>query len=353
MSSQPPLNRLIGKVLREDLTNEQGAVVIPKDTRMTSENAAKAARHRLRPVLWGAHLNGSGAALGEDEPGAWGLTEEACQRLIEEATIQLREIFHFANKSGGLPDGISMQSIAPALMRAASFPRVGHLLRDLALKDEYTIRHSVSVGVLSAMLGRLAGLGPNEVQELTLAATLHDIGKVSIPSELLSSPDSPTAQEWEIIRRHTLYGYALLLTSGEITPRQARVALQHHERMDGSGYPRGLKGDAIGIFSRIVAVADVFDAMGSNRSYRAAYPLFEVLEELHRGMFGRYDGGFTHLFLGRMMENLIGERVVLTDGRSGLIVLINSPEPLRPVVRLDQGFVDLSVDYSVQIREVL
>src|SRR5690606_23577733 len=138
----------------------------------------------------------------------------------------------------------------------------------LQAKDDYTYRHNIAVGALANLIGNWMNLDHQALMQLTTAALLHDVGKVLISESILNKPGKLTDEEYAIMKKHTIYGYEILNDTVGISHRQALVALQHHERMNGSGYPMGIKRDNIDLFSRIVAVADIFHAMTSNRVYR-------------------------------------------------------------------------------------
>lgn len=146
--------------------------------------------------------------------------------------------------------------------------------------DEYTYQHSVHVCILSIMVGISIGYPRSKVHELGVGAMLHDIGKITIPREILNKADCLTAAEMDIVRRHAWDGFNLMRRSNRVTLLSAHVALQHHERLDGSGYPRALSGDAFHEYAQITAVADVFDALVSDRPYRSAYSNKEALDIL-------------------------------------------------------------------------
>jgi HD-GYP domain-containing protein (c-di-GMP phosphodiesterase class II) len=155
-------------------------------------------------------------------------------------------------------------------------------------KDPYTAGHQLRVARLSTAIAKQMGLPADQIRGINIAASMHDIGKVCVPAELLSKPGRLNEHEYGIIRAHPEIGYDIL-KGVEFPWPFADIALQHHERMNGSGYPRGLKGDAIRIESRIVAVADVVEAMLSHRPYRPKLPLKEAIKELQDNRGTLYD----------------------------------------------------------------
>jgi len=162
------------------------------------------------------------------------------------------------------------------------------LASTVELRDPYTAGHQRRVAELSCAIGERMGLDADQIDGLRMAAAVHDVGKIQVPAELLTKPTELTALEYDIIKRHPLAGYELL-KDVEFPWPVATAILQHHEMLDGSGYPQGLSGDAIILEARILGVADVVEAMASHRPYRPALGLDRALEEIARGRGVLYD----------------------------------------------------------------
>lgn len=166
----------------------------------------------------------------------------------------------------------------------------------MSTRDPYTAGHERRVAQLAVAIGGAMGMDDADLRLLRLAATVHDIGKIAVPAEILSKPTRLSEAEFAIIKVHSQAGQELL-EPAELPERVAAAVLQHHERLDGSGYPDGLEGDAIGRFARILAVADVTEAMSSHRPYRAALGVVPALEEIASGRGVRYDAGVCDICL--------------------------------------------------------
>jgi len=151
-------------------------------------------------------------------------------------------------------------------------------IEQLRVYDEYTYSHNVNVSSISILLGILVGLGELELQELAMGAFLHDIGKMKVPREILNKPGRLERQELEIMRQHTILGYKYIKQSLDIADRIARIALDHQERFNGSGYPNGLKGGEISLYAQMVAISDVYDALVSERVYKKGMHPHDALE---------------------------------------------------------------------------
>lgn len=207
-------------------------------------------------------------------------------------------------------------------------------LQDIKTLDNYTFSHSANVCVLSAVTGMSLGYDANKLKELCLGALLHDIGKTKIPNEILNKPGTLNEEEFEVIKKHARYGYDMLKQSTDISAYTSYVALTHHEKFNGEGYPLGLKGHAIHEFSRIVSVADVYDAMTSNRVYRRRLNISEVVEYLVS--MGNHH--FDYDIVRKMIEHIsvfpLGSYITLSTGETAIVVDNNKKYPNRPVVRM-------------------
>ena len=165
-------------------------------------------------------------------------------------------------------------------------------------KDEDTGDHIVRISRFATLLAEKAGLSEREVNDMGYSAPMHDIGKIGIPDQILMKPGKLTSEEFEVIKTHTVIGARILAQSKSPIIRYAQqIAVSHHERWDGTGYPQGLKGDRIPLSGRIVALADVFDALTNQRPYKPAYPLDVSLEIMRDGRGKHFDPELLDLFM--------------------------------------------------------
>ncbi|MFV0343395.1 MAG: HD-GYP domain-containing protein [Anaerocolumna sp.] len=198
---------------------------------------------------------------------------------------------------------------------------------------EYTYLHCVNVGILSVCIGIKLNLHKEELIYLGTAGILHDIGKKTIPNELLDKPGKLTEDEYAKIKKHPESGYELLVKAYEINSVTRVGVLEHHERYDGSGYPRGLKGEEITIFGRIIAVADTYDAMTSDRAYRNAFVPSETVEYLMGTGNQLFDATVIDAFVRCVTVYPMGTCVELSDGTKGIVIKNHKDCVLRPIVR--------------------
>ena len=194
-------------------------------------------------------------------------------------------------------------------------------------------------------------LSHDDIETLMIAGMLHDIGKLRIPPEIIQKPSKLTDNEYAIIKKHPEYGYEILSTKN-LNSKIKLAARQHPERYAGKGYPNGLKGNEIDLFSGIVAIADVYDAMTADRVYRKGICPFPVLEhmELQKEL---YEPGALYKFIERTVEAYINTEVKLSNGDVGRVVLLNKNFLSRPIVISDTKTYDLSKDFHLHIDTLL
>jgi len=218
---------------------------------------------------------------------------------------------------------------------------------------KYEIVHSIAVGLLSYSIASWLELEQGERMQVTLAGLLHDVGLSRIPSRILDKTKDLDHLEREEIQKHTIYGYQMLKGTKGLNEGANLAVLQHHERNDGSGYPLRLKQEQIHIYSKIIAIADMFHAMVSRRSYRNELPFFFVLEQLVNESFGRLEPRIVQTFVKMISQITIGSKVILNDNREGVILFINNQNPTRPWVKVANEIINLEVNAQYVINRIL
>ncbi|QGU00839.1 Metal-dependent phosphohydrolase [Candidatus Syntrophocurvum alkaliphilum] len=207
-------------------------------------------------------------------------------------------------------------------------------LTDIRAFDDYTFGHSVNVCILSVMTAMTLGYNNLKLKELGMGALLHDIGKTQVDKSILTKNDDLTPEEFEEVKKHAEYGFKLLKNYDDISLLSAHIAYQHHERWDGNGYPRKLQGEEIHEYARIVGVADVYDALLSDRPYRPAYSIKQSIDVLNR-MKGIYlDEKCVDALISNIAIYPLGSIVQLNTGDYGIVVDINKTTPSKPIIRV-------------------
>jgi len=265
---------------------------------------------------------------------------------------------------------------APGKSRTVVYPYVGRKMREvmhmimddlgsnkdamimvmnLFTVDHYLYMHSMNVCVYTTLLGMAHGYSRDELVTLGLGALLHDIGKTQIPMQVLLKPDMLSASEFNEVKRHAELGYYLLKDEPNIPILSAHCAFQHHERLDGSGYPRGIKGNDIHDYAKWIGIVDSYDAMTSNRVYRDALLPHQAVEVLYSGSGTLFDTSMLQLFRDKVAIYPIGLTVKLNTGQSAVVSDINSTCAHRPVIRVltDEEGAELKVPFDMDLSKNL
>jgi putative nucleotidyltransferase with HDIG domain len=270
---------------------------------------------------------------------------------FSDAIHGIRHLFHSVQVDGMIHNEHVEASLYPLIESVQQQKNVVSLLISLNSRDDYTYQHCVQVGMLSYYIAKWLGKSDEESLIIGKAGYLHDIGKCKIDDSILNKPGRLSDNEFNEIKKHTVYGYDIIEKSLQDEPL-ALAALQHHERVDGKGYPMAKTGADIHDYAKIVAVADVYSAMTSNRVYQEKQDLFVVLKELYRMSFGQLDPQAAQVFIKHMIPNFIGKSVVLSDGRSAIIIMINPSSFFKPLVKIKDQFIDLSHQSGIEIVSV-
>lgn len=337
-----------GDRLESDIFNNFGVLVLQRDKELTSDAIVKLMQHGIDYIDIIPHEMEVQIPTVPPIPE----TVQRVRPFMDDAVDGFETIFLEALSSGNFDHHKVDQLLQPMVEQLNVQKDVVSLL--LLLNDDndnYTYNHSMQVGMLSYYIASWLGYSKEECYAASKAGYLIDIGKSKISPEILQKPGKLTPEEFEEIKHHTVHGYEIILKS---TGDQlaALVALQHHEREDGSGYPRGLKEHEIHPFAKIAAVADVYSAMTSNRVYQSKRELLSVLRELNSLSFGQLSPEPTQALINHLLPNFIGKRVLLSSGEVGSIVMTNQSDFFRPLVQTDTRFIDLSKERDTSIAEV-
>lgn len=264
-------------------------------------------------------------------------TQKAFDQLKTSNELDLASIQRDVNKA--LPDMIRNDDV---LMRLSQLKR----------SDNYTFDHSLRVSILATMIGKWLGYEKEQLSELAQASLLFDIGKLKIPDFVLTKAHKTKEEEFEIIKKHAQFGYAILLKTEGVTNNIKYAALQHHERIDGTGYPLRLKAGQIHEFAKIIMVCDTFDAMTHDRPFKSKVSPFVAADYIqwHAGKI--FDSKICYIFLKNLAVFYTGKEVLLSTNERGKIIYVDVNFPTRPVVQVDGKFVDLVAEKHITITEL-
>lgn len=240
------------------------------------------------------------------------------------------------------------KNIADELMKAISASDALAIdIGTLKVSDEYTFKHSVDVATMAMVVAKKYGFSDAEVYDIGIAGLLHDIGKSKIPNEILNKPGRLTDDEFEIMKQHSTYSYNILKNNKELKDSIKLAVLQHHEKINGSGYPLGVEGSKICPFAKILSVVDIYDALVTERPYKSAFSPRDAVEMI-MAMTAELDMDAMKSFLGSVILYPVDSVVELSNGEKARVVENYPDYILRPkVVGLQTGRVyDLGKDLA-------
>ncbi|MGF7049275.1 HD-GYP domain-containing protein (c-di-GMP phosphodiesterase class II) [Paenibacillus sp. DS2015] len=218
---------------------------------------------------------------------------------------------------------------------------------------DYMYHNGALCALSSYKLAQWSGLPQKDWMQAAFAGLFHDVGNIKVDPAILHKPDSLTTSEIEEVRQHTMYGYQLLKNVTAINEGVRLAALQHHEKVDGTGYPLGVESNKIHIYSKIVGVVDIFHAMTLNKAYRKGQSPYLVLEQIYAESFGKLDPKLVQIFIKKVTEFNNGAMVRLSNDQIGEIVFSNDKEPTRPMVSVGSDIINLEQQRHLYIIEII
>ena len=226
------------------------------------------------------------------------------------------------------------------------------MVHNMRQYDDITFAHSLNVGLICNVFAGWLGLSDAEIRLATECGIFHDIGKMTIPEEIIKKPGKLTDGEFAIVKTHPVEGYKILMKY-DVDDHVRQAALMHHEKCDGSGYPLGLKAESIDYYAKLVCIADVYEAMTANRKYRDGLCPFTVIEAFENEGLQKYDTEMIMTFLRKIVDTYMMNRVGLSNGLEGDIIFINKQRLSRPLVKCGEQYIDLMVEKDLRIERLL
>lgn len=294
-------------------------------------------------------LNGSLPYLMENERQTYVSFKNAYAKSYDTAHAYISAI-----STGEMPDINKVTKITSDIMRTLRGKSdVFAYINYLKIKDDFLYDHLICVSLLCRVFASWLKLTEADTETLVAAGLLHDVGMTKVPEAIIKKQDKLSDEEFAKIMMHPIYGYNII-SEQDISDDIKQTALQHHERIDGTGYPNHLTGAQINRFAKIVAILDVFSAMIYNRPYREKFAPFKVIKTFEREYLDKLDTEFLMVFLQNIAFNYIDRFCMLSNGRIGKIVFINKQQCSAPIVQLSDGeYVDLLFDKTAHIVEIL
>jgi putative nucleotidyltransferase with HDIG domain len=262
-------------------------------------------------------------------------SDMAAIRQLYTNAVGTAEVVWESAATEGMPDTPAALQAVEGLADAVTQNRTALVaLTAMRNYDNYTFTHMVNVSILTMGQARALGIDGKLLREFGLSALMHDIGKVRTPKEILNKPDKLTDEEFVIMRRHTVDGAEILRRTPEMPILAPVVAFEHHLRMDGTGYPFGVKRGTLNVGTMLCSISDVYDAMRSQRAYQQAHPTDRILAVLKRSDGAQFDQNLVRRFVQLLGIYPPGNLVKLNTGEVAVVLAVHAPDPYRPRVRV-------------------
>lgn len=364
MKPIPATSLEVGTTIKNDILNDSGNIVLAGGTTIEQRHIDYFISHGIEVIFV------SGADAPEEPQEGSGLTQkyQTVKELYDDlitCTKELHYRFQDPNQSKQIDFELIISKLKPLLEMTLEDNDILRTLRNINKtgQEGYLFTHPVHVALLSGMLAKWLGYSDERILDLSICGYFHDIGKTKVDQKLFYKTESLSPEEFAAVREHAVHGYEILgeifekddteTLSDELKEEMRQVALSHHERENGSGYPFGLKGDEIPESASLVAVVDVYDAVTSNRHYKDGISPYLAFRLLKEESFKGLSASMSQVFLDSISKFFINNRVKLSDGRVGSVVYVNKFALNRPLVRIGEDFVDLSTNYKVDVVDVL
>lgn len=346
-----------GMITAEDVLNYNNQLILPKGLILTDKTITKLAFYSILQV----RVEDSNAELADVSYFAPSYAEKVKQspefiKFKKEFETDISSFKGAINdvieKGAPLDIDLLMNHTLNILDPNWTTPNMFDMLHCMREYDDATYVHCMNVALICNIFARWLRLSEEEIRHATISGLLHDIGKTKIPDSIIKKPGRLTAQEYSIVKTHPQEGFRMLQNSS--LPDGIRNAvLMHHERCDGSGYPLGLTGEKIAPYAKMVAIADVYDAMTSARIYRGPLCPFKAIALFESEGLQKYDTQYILTFLENVVNTYLLNTVVLNNGVTGKIVYINKDHLSSPTIQTDSGFIDLSVHTDLFIENII
>lgn len=355
----------LGSIIAEDILVNTRTPIIRKDTKVTREHiqVLRAFNVTKVPIALENVFDRS-----EEEINA--LNEGKVDPINNEVVPVLKKDFvqlynHAVNayhkefnswEAGMKVDVAKLRNIImPLVDKAMDDKKIFSHLNEYSSIEKYAAHHSIAVGIISGAIAKKLRYSSGQINQIATAGLMADIGMSKIDVNIREKKSYLTEADFSEIKKHTIYSFQMIKDSPLLKPEMKLAIFQHHERLDGSGYPKGEKMDNISIYSQIIAIADVYHAMTSERVYRAKSSSFKVLEMIREEEFGKYSFEVVNALTSLVGALPISTRVRLSNGEIGEIVFLHRDSPMRPMIRLTESgqIIDLAAKRTIHIENVI
>lgn len=343
---------LIHRILANDIYSKSGTLLLSKGSQLLASDITLLMNHGIYEIdIESTFIS---KKISEQYKGLWAFNDYQLKEHYLHSLKKIKELFQEVLSGEISPLSDFMLTYIPLFEITLAHSYLFHPLHKIKGHDEYTYRHSLNVGLLSGVIGKILGLPEHETFLLGQMGLLHDIGKVKIKDNVLNKQGKLSKEEFDHIKRHTYFGFELLSSMEGTNKYIYNGALSHHERLDGSGYPNGLKDDEISFLVQVLSVADTYDAICSERIYQHKASPYYAAQELIEGVYqGKYSPKVVIPFVRYLAEGYIGDQAILDNGQVGEVILIHPEEPHRPTLKIDREYLDLRMHRDIHIVDLI
>ncbi|TMN22284.1 HD-GYP domain-containing protein [Lentibacillus cibarius] len=351
-----------GCVLLQDVFSKTSKPIISKQTVLTDEHITILQKFFIDTVEVASTL-ANGAPFQPDQPQLHEVMSIVGQSQLPDSFIahyqtvvaNYKQLFQNWQSTFVLNMADVRMTMLPLLEQVDSVGDCIYTLHHYADERDYRFHHSVAVGLLAAYVAKRLGYKKGEWLQVGLAGLLSDAGMVRIAASTLEKSGTLSQVEWEEVKKHPIYSYRLIEKSPTATKSVKLAVLQHHERLDGSGYPLGISHEKIHAYARIIAVCDTYHAMTSVRPYKQKQSTFHAVGELQNNRFTMFDHEVVQVLIDDLTRITVGTKVKLSTNQIGEVVFTDKNDPTRPIIRLDGSneMIALKDNEDIQIETVL
>lgn len=330
---------LVGMVVAKDIINDRGIEFLNKGTVLTNAHIKNLQKFDIDFIYV------------EDDESKKKFSDNNLTQLYENVLVEFKNAYMDVRLGKNLNLSSLESNLYDLISEVIKSNDILNTLKYFNFNDIYTYLHSVNVSLISAIIGKWMKLDRRKIYDLALSALLHDIGKSQITLSVINKPGALNEKELEEARMHAKYSIDIAKAAGIVDKDILDGIFYHHERQDGTGYPIGLENGELSLFPRIIAVADVFDALISDKVYRRKVSPFKAMDIINELSYEKLDTKISVLFMKNISDFYVGSKIKLSTGEIGEIVFLNKYCRNRPLVKTAHTFIDLSTDYSIEIVE--
>lgn len=341
------VNAQPGQILAENIFRKD-SLVAPKNLRLTPYAIRKLIEFNITEITIYSEAESLEQLIIDGPP-----TKEKFKAQYEENAHVVKDVLNDLITGKKL----DMENMTPVF--SSVYQQVTHnyslidCINEVRTADVYTYHHSLNVSLYAGLIGLWLGLPEKTIQEIIQVGVLHDVGKTKVAQEVLFKPEPLTAEEFEEMKKHSVYGYKIVKNVHELNEGICNGVLMHHEKANGKGYPLGLTNPEIHPYAKIIAVADVYDALTSERVYKKRYTPFDTFEELQKIGYTQFDPIVMLTFLNNIASYYTGAKVLMNTNETGEIMAILPQNISKPIIKVNGKIIDLSKDSYYQIAEML